>query len=153
VRYIIGRDIVNTNMADQNERVQLEAERHRLLSMIAYHDRPFAGSSRRAPAWFVVVAIAIICGIGISIVAGLLAGQISPSGFLFLVVGLPLLAYILTRNVMVFGMTFSALQSFTLSLGEQPVLALGGRPAGETEVRQRLADCEARIMKLKEGRP
>jgi hypothetical protein len=132
-------------MADQNELAQLEAERHRLLSMIAYHDRPFFGSSGRAPAWFVVVATAIICGIGVSIVAGILAAQISSSGFLFLVVGLPLLAYILTREVMVFGVTFPVIQIATL--------AQGGPPAGEPEVRQRLADCEARIMKLKEGRP
>jgi hypothetical protein len=33
------------------------------------------------------------------------------------------------------------------------VTTVGGRPVGETEAHQRLADCEAQIMKLKEGRP
>jgi hypothetical protein len=148
----IGVDIVSTNMAGQDELAQLEAERDRLLSMIAYHNGPLYRSPGgfRAPAWFVVVAIAIICGIGVSIVAGILAGQISASGVLFLVVGLPLLAYISTRRITMFGTR--------LFVGE--ILALFGgiaapieRPAGELEAHQRLADCEARILKLKEGRP
>jgi hypothetical protein len=130
-------------MADQNELAQLETERDRLLSMIAYHDRP---PSERAPAWFVVVATAIICGIGVMIVAGIVAGQISASGFLLLIVGLPLLAYILLREITMFGLTFHVIQLVTLA-------PEGGRPSGESEARQRLADCDARIMKLKEGRP
>lgn len=134
-------------MTDQDELAQLQAERDRLLSMIAYHDGPFYRTppGSRAPAWFVVIAVAIICAVGISIVAGLFAGQISASGVLFLVVGLPLLAYILTRKVTVFGITFLVADALTW----YPT----GQQAGEPEVRQRLADCEARIMKLKEGRP
>ena len=131
-------------MSVQDELAKLEAERDRLLSMIAYHNRPFLPSGQ-APAWFVVVAAAILCAIGVSLVAGLFAGQIPPSGFLFLVVGLPLLAYILSREITVFGLTFHVLQIFTL--------APGGPPAGEPEARQRLAECQARIMKLKESRP
>jgi hypothetical protein len=149
---LVGTDIVSTNMADQDELAQLEAERDRLQSMIAYHNGPFyrAPPRSRAPAWFVVVAIAIICGIGVSIVAGIFAGQIYASGVLFLVVGFLLLAYISTRKIMVFGTT--------LFVGEMLALLGGGstasvrRPAGELEAHQRLADCEARIMKLKEGR-
>jgi hypothetical protein len=138
---------VSTNLAGQDELAQLEEERDRLLSMIAYHNRPLlrVPALSPAPAWFVVVAIAVICGIGVSIVAGVFAGQISTSGFVFLVVGLPLLAYILSREITVFGLTFHLFQIV--------ILAPGGRPPGEPEVRQRLADCEARIMKLKEGRP
>jgi hypothetical protein len=85
-------------MAGRDELAQLEAERDRLLSMIAYHNRsPFRGpAGSPAPAWFVAVAVAGICGIGFTILAGVFAGQISPSSLLFLVVGLPLLAYILT---------------------------------------------------------
>jgi hypothetical protein len=134
-------------MAGQNELAELEAERDRLLSMITYHNGPFYRTppGSRAPAWFVVAAIAIICGIGVSIVAGIFAGQISASGFLFLVVGLPLLAYILTRKITVFSITFRVGDILTGSPTEQP--------AGEPETRQRLADCEARIVKLKEGRP
>jgi hypothetical protein len=89
-----------TNMTDQDELAQLEAERDRLLSMIAYQNGPFYRTSLkfRAPAWFVVGAIVLICGIGALIVAGLLAGQISASGLVFSVVGLTLLAYILTKD-------------------------------------------------------
>jgi hypothetical protein len=131
-------------MADQNELAQLEAERDRLLSMIAYHNGPSYRTSLGSPAptWLVVGAIAIICLIGVVVVAGVFAGQISASAILFLVVAFPLLAYISTRKITVFGTT--------LFIGE--ILALSvERPAGGPEVRQRLADCEARIVKLKEG--
>ena len=135
-------------MADQNELAQLEAERDRLLSMIAYHNRSlFRGPAGfPAPAWFVVVAVAGICGIGFAILAGIFARQISASSLLFLVVGLPLLAYILTRKIRVFGTS--------LFMGEILGLFLGGSGplAGESQARQRLSDCEARIMELKEGR-
>jgi hypothetical protein len=98
-------------MAGQDDLAELEAERDRLRSMIAYHDRAFFSLPQgRAPAWFVVIAVAIICTIGISIVSGVLAGQISASGFLFLVVGLPLFAYILSREITIFGLTFHAIQ-------------------------------------------
>jgi hypothetical protein len=119
-------------MVDRNELAQLEAERDRLLSMIAYHNGPFyrVFSLPRTPTWFGVAAVAIICAIGLAVIAGVIAGQISASDFLFLVVGLPFLAYILSRLV-------GSVQ----------------RPAGEPEIQQRLADCEARIMNLKEGRP
>ena len=134
-------------MAGRDDLAQLEEERDRLLSMIAYHNRPLlrGPALSPAPAWFVVVAIAVICGIGVSIVAGVIAGQISASAILFLVVGLPLLAYILTRKIAVFGTS--------LFMGEILALFLGGsgRPAGESEACQRLADCEARIMELKGG--
>jgi len=119
-------------MVDRDELAQLEAERDRLQSMIAYHNGPFYRmfSLPRTPAWFGAAAVAIICAIGIAMIAGAFAGQISTSDFLFLVVGLPLLTYILSRLV-----------------GNVE------RPAGEPEAHQRLADCEARFMKLKEGRP
>src|SRR5882762_3073370 len=88
-------------MADQN---QLEAERDRLRSMIACHDDPSIGMLQdRPPVWFVVIAAAAICTIGISLVAGVFVGQISASSLLFLVVALPLLAYIFSRKITVFG--------------------------------------------------
>jgi hypothetical protein len=123
-------------MVEQNELAKLEAERDRLLSMIAYHDGPFYRPFRRmsselqTPTWFFVIAALVICTVGIAMVAAVFAGQISTSEFVFLVVGLPLLTYIMSR--------------LTTGLHE---------PAGEPQVRQRLAECEARIMKLKEGRP
>jgi hypothetical protein len=138
-------------MAGRDELAQLEEERDRLLSMIAYHNRPLfrgpAGSPARA--WFVVVAVAGICGIGFTILAGVFAGQISASSLLFLVVGLPLLAYILTRKITVFGTSLLMGEILGLFLG---VFVTPGRPAGEFQARQRLADCEARIMELKGGR-
>ena len=124
-------------MAGQNELAQLETERDRLLSMIAYHDRRFLRlHSWRAPTWLVV---------GVSLVAGVFAGQISASAILFLVVGLPLFLYISTRKITVFGIP--------LFLGEIIALAPVGQPVGEIQARQRLAECETRILELKEGRP
>jgi hypothetical protein len=136
------------NMADQDRLAQLEAERDRLLSMITYHNGSFYRRSP-VPAWFVVVSIAMICAIGISIVAGILTGQIPASLVLFLIVGLPLLAYILTRKITVFGTTLLMGEILSLFLG---VVTPVGRPVGETEARQRLADCEAQIAKLKGAR-
>jgi hypothetical protein len=49
------------------------------------------------------------------------------------------------------GSRGTALGIVALLLGV--VTPVGGRPVGETEAHQRLADCEARIMRLKEGRP
>jgi uncharacterized membrane protein YphA (DoxX/SURF4 family) len=149
----IGADSVSTDMAGQDELAQLEMERDRLLSMIAYHNDQFDRTRRGfpAPKWFVAVAIAIICGIGISIVAGVLAGQISVPGVLFLVVGLALLAYISTRRITVFGTPFFV--GDILALFGSTVAAPIARPGGEHEAHQRLTDCEARIVKLREGRP
>jgi hypothetical protein len=143
-------DITGTNMADRDELAQLEAERDRLLSMIAYQNGPFYRTSLkfRVPAWFVAIAIAIICGIGALIVAGLLAGQISASGLVFSVVGLALLAYILARRITVFGSSFFS-GEILVPFGDGIVV----RPPGEAEAHRRLAKCEARIMKLKEGHP
>jgi hypothetical protein len=139
-----------TNLAVQ-ELAQLEAERHRLLSMIAYQNRPlFQVPAGRAPAWFVGTAIGIICVIVLSIVAGIFAGQISATDLLFLVlflvVGLPMLGYILTRKITVFGTDWEvgAILTFNPPRVRQP---------GELEAQQRLADCEARIAKLKEDHP
>jgi hypothetical protein len=142
--------MMGTNMADQDELAQLEAERERLLSMIAYQNGPFYQKSLkfRAPSWSVVVAIAIICGIGALIVTGILAGQISGSGLVFSVVGLALVAYILTRRITVFGSPL-LVGEILIPIGDGIVT----RPPGEAEAHQRLAECEARIMKLKEGRP
>jgi hypothetical protein len=76
-------------------------------------------------------------------VAGSFAGQIPASYILIVVVGLPLLVYIFSRRITLFGINFRAGELLALS-SEQI--------AGEPEALQRLADCEARITKLKEGR-
>ena len=139
-------------MTGQNELAQLQAERDQLLSMIAYHNGPFYRTPPRgfrAPAWFVVVVIAVLCGIGVSMVAGIFVGQISGSGILFLVVGLFLLAYISMRRITLFGTPLFVGEILAMFGG---ATLLGRSPAGEPEAFQRLADCEARIAKLKEGR-
>jgi hypothetical protein len=134
-------------MAGQDKLLELEAERDRLLSMIAYHDRPML----RIPPWFYLVAVGMICGIGVLIVAGIFAGQIALSGLIFSVVFLGLAAYISTRKITMFGTTLFAGEILASFGGGVP--APIGRPAGELEAHQRLADCEAHIAKLKEGRP
>jgi hypothetical protein len=134
-------------MTGMEELAQLEAERDRLISMIAYHDRPVLQTPPwfQIPQWSRLVAVGMICGIGVLIVAGIFAGQIALSGLVFSVVFLGLAAYILTRKVTAFGITFRVGDTLT----GWPT----GQPAGEPEARHRLADCEARIMRLKEGRP
>jgi hypothetical protein len=49
-------------MVDRDELAQLEAERDRLQSMIAYHNGPFYRmfSLPRTPAWFGAAAVASI---------------------------------------------------------------------------------------------
>jgi hypothetical protein len=145
-------------MAGQDELSELEAERDRLRAMIAYHNGPFypmrsgcwqsasqpASSGQQTPAWFAIAGIGIVCSIGILMVAGAFAGQIPVSYVLFLVLGLPLLVYISTRRVTLFGIPFRFGQLLALGSSEQI--------AGEPEALQRLADCEARIARLKEGR-
>jgi len=137
-------------MADQDELAQLEAERDRLLSMIAYQNGPFhrLALKFRTPPWSVVVAIAIILVIAALIVAGILAGQISVLGLVFSVVGLALVGYLLTRGITVSSSSLFA-GEILVPFGDGVI----GPVPGEREAHLRLAECEARIMKLKEGRP
>jgi hypothetical protein len=138
---------MGSDRADRNELAQLEAERDRLLSMIAHQNGPFYRLSLkfRMLAWVGVVAVAIIF-----VIAGLMAGtgKISASGLVFSVVGLALLAYILARRMTVFDSPFFA-GEILIPFGDGNVV----RPPGEREAHQRLAECEARIVKLKDGRP
>jgi hypothetical protein len=140
--------MMGTNMADQDELAQLEVERDRLLSMIDYENGPFYRISLkyRMLAWFGVVAVAIIFVIEGLMVAG--AGQISGSSLVFSVVGLALLAYILVRRMTVFDSPFFE-GEILIPFGDGNVV----RRPGEREAHQRLAECEARIVKLKEGHP
>jgi hypothetical protein len=85
-------------MTEQEELAQLEAERDRLLSMIAYHESPYYQKSK-------------------------------PRGM---------------GPVTLFGLKFCVTDVI-----DALWLVPSGPPAGETEVVQRLADCEARIVKLK----
>ena len=130
-------------MANQDELAQLETERDRLQSMIAYHS---GSSSRRprqfqTPSWFLAVAVVLTCGIAASLIAAVFADQLSPWGLIALLAGLTLLAYISSRRVTLFGVTFFVGEVFS----GYPV----GQPVGENEARERLAKCEAEIVKLR----
>ena len=127
----LGTDIM-TSMAGRQGLAQLEAERDRLMAMIAYHQR-----SRFQMEW---VRIGMIFGIVALIVAALFSGQSAPLQVVFAVVFLGLSAYILTTKVTVFGIKILVWQIGTLL---EP---------GAPEAHRRLADCEAQIMKLKEDR-
>ncbi|MGY3623025.1 hypothetical protein [Bradyrhizobium sp. USDA 10063] len=134
----------------RDELAELEAERDRLRSMIAYHECPALDFPQlpQLPLWLRFVLVGIACGIGALIVAGVLAGQISVSFVVFSVVFLALAAYILPLKFSVFG-TSMQIGDLVGFLGTfPPQLATPGEP----EVRQRLSDCEAKIMKLKERR-
>ena len=130
-------------MVNQDELAQLETERDRLQSMIAYHNGSSYGrpSQLRAHGWFVVVAVVLICGVAGSLIAAVFAGQLSPLGPIAVLAGLALLAYILSRRVTLFGVTFF--------LGEVFSGYPTGHPVGENEARERLAKCEAQIVKLR----
>ncbi len=115
--------------------------------MIAYHER-LDMAFPELPLWFRYVLLGISCGIGVFVVAGVLAGQIALSWVIFLVVFLVLTAYISTRKINVFGtsMRIGDLLSFFTLAATHP-------EPGAPEVRQRLSNCEARIMESKERRP
>jgi hypothetical protein len=134
------------SMTDRDELAELEAERDRLRSMIAYYERPEIGFPELPP-WFRYVLLGIACGTGVFVAAGMLTGQIDPSLVIFLVVFLVLTAYISTRKINAFG---TSMRVFDLL----SYLALTTSPApGAPELRQRLSNCESRIMELRERRP
>jgi hypothetical protein len=128
-------------MADHDELTRLETERMRLLSMIAYHNRP------RSPPWLKTAALGLLCGGVIYTVAAIASVQNSASDLILFIGFVGLLGYIFTRKVTVFGSTVSMFALLAQLDSWYPL----GPPAGESETRQRLADCEARIAKLKEG--
>jgi hypothetical protein len=133
----------------QEELFQVEAERDRLLSMIAYHGDPYYSKlPERGEKWLAVLSAALVSGVGIFIIASVTIGQADFSLLLFLAL-LPAfivsLGYVLTRKITAFGLEFW-LGVMVSPLGIWP----SGPPAGEPQVLQRLAECEARIVKLKE---
>ena len=89
-------------MPDRDELADLEAERDRLRSLIAYYERPDIGFPE-LPAWFCHVLLGIAGVIAVLVAAGMLAGQIDPSPIIFTIVFLVLTAYISTRKINAFG--------------------------------------------------
>jgi hypothetical protein len=133
-------------MTDEDELSDLEAERDRLRSLLVYYERPDIGFPE-LPVWFRHVLIGVLCVMAIWVAAEMLAGQIDPALVIFLVVFLSLTAYISTRKINAFGTSmrvFDLLSYLALTTSKTP---------GEPELRQRLLNCESKIMQLRERRP
>ena len=133
-------------MSDQDELAELEAERDRLRSMIALYEHPDIGFPE-LPLWLRRVLMGASCGVATLVAVWMLAGQIDPLLVIFLVVFLVLTAYISTRKINAFG---TSVRVFDL-LSYVTLTTLPGPRAGE--LRQRLSNCESRIMELRERRP
>jgi hypothetical protein len=128
-------------MAGDDELARLEAERARLLSVIAHQRRMV---EQAIPAWFRLVSLAMVAGIGIALAAGLIAGQISFSGIFWSLGIFGLSVFVGTRKISLFGARFYVWE-FIMGDAVLP-------PVGERQPRELLADCEARIAKLRESR-
>jgi hypothetical protein len=129
-----------------DELASLEAERDRLKTLIAYYERPEIGFPE-LPAWFGYVLLGIVGLVGLYVAVEMLAGQIDPSLVIFLVVFLGVTAYIFTRKINAFGATmrvFDLLSHLALIASPTP---------GAPELRDRLSNCERKIMQLRERRP
>jgi hypothetical protein len=133
-------------MTDEDELAELEAERDRLRSMIALYEHPDIGFPE-LPLWLRRVLMGAACGVAALVAIWMLARQIDPSLVIFLIVFLVLTAYISTRKINAFG---TSVRVFDLL----SYLALTASPApGAPELRQRLSNCESKIMQLRERRP
>jgi hypothetical protein len=129
-------------MTERDELADLEAERDRLKTMISYYERPDVGFPE-LPAWFRNVLFGIAILVALVVAAEMLAGQIEPSLVIFLVVFLSLIAYISTRKINAFGTSMRVIDLLSF-------LALNAAPTpGAPELRDRLSNCEARIMQLR----
>jgi hypothetical protein len=138
-----------------DELSRLEAQREQLLSMITEMELE---TENLLPPWFRMVMLFAVAGIGIALVAGLISGQIALSGITWAVVIVGLLLFILSRRVNIGGTRFYVWQSiwplvWGLSLdGSSLPPVFNPQPVSKSEVRDQLAECEARIAKLKEDR-
>jgi hypothetical protein len=133
-------------MTDRDELADLEAERDRLRTMIALYEHPDIGFPELPP-WLRQVLLGAGCGVAVLVAIWMLAGEIDPLLVIFLVVFLSLTAYISTRKINAFG---ASVRIFDLL----SYLALTASPTpGAGELRDRLSNCEARIMQLRERRP
>jgi hypothetical protein len=133
-------------MTDRDELADLEVERDRLRTMIALYEQPDIGFPE-LPLWLRYVLLGAGCAAAALVAVWMLAGQIDPWLVIFLVVFLSLTAYISTRKIDAFG---TSVRIFDLL----SYLALTASPTpGVGVLRDRLSNCEARIMQLRERRP
>src|SRR6202012_1436927 len=132
-------------MSDQDELTELEAERDRLRLLLAYYERPETGFPE-LPVWLRYALLGALCLVAVWLAVEMLTGLVDPALVIFLVVFLSLTAYISTRKINAFG---TSMRIFDLL----SYLALIASPTpGEGELRQRLLNCESKIMQLKERR-
>ena len=133
-------------MTDRDELIELEAERDRLRTMIALYEHPDIGFPELPP-WLRYVLLGASTCVAALVAVWMLAGQIDPLLVIFLVVFLSLTAYISTRKINAFG---TSVRIFDLL----SYLALTASPTpGASELRDRLSNCERKIMQLRERRP
>jgi hypothetical protein len=133
-------------MTDRDELADLEAERDRLRSLIALYERPDIGFPE-LPSWLWYVLLGALCVMAALVAADMLTGQVDPTLVIFSVVFLVLTAYISRRKINAFGTSmriFDLLSYLALTMSPTP---------GEPELRQRLSNCESKIMQLRERRP
>jgi hypothetical protein len=134
-------------MTDRDDELaELEAERDRLRSLIAYYERPDI-SFPELPTWFGYVLVGIVCLVGVYVAVKLLTGQIDAKLVIFPVVFLTLTAYIFTRKINAFGTNmrvFDLLSHLALIASPTP---------GAPELRKRLLNCESKIMEVRGRRP
>jgi hypothetical protein len=132
-------------MIERDELAELENELDRLRALLAFYESPGIGFPA-LPGWFCYVLLGITSVIAALVAAGMLAGQIDPALVIFTVVFLVVTAYISTRKINAFG---EPMRVFDL-LSYVALTTLPG-PRGP-ELRQRLSNCESRIMDLKDRR-
>ena len=107
--------------------------------MLAYEEQKIG------PDWSTLLGYVMVFGIGVMIVESLIDGETTSfRGLALSIVIAGLAAYVLNRKFGMFGTRISLLGV----LAGTPL----GPPSGEAEARQRLADCEAQIVRLKDGR-
>jgi hypothetical protein len=132
------------------ELARLEAQRDRLLDEIANRKRI---TTKPIPLWLRMVMIVLIAGIGFALLAGVLAGQIARSLIVGLIVIVGLSIFVWRLKV---RMPVPLFYFFELVFLMSSALTSNGVPyplqAGKPDARTLLADCEAKISKLKEGR-
>jgi hypothetical protein len=125
-------------MASRDELARLQAERVRLLSMLAYEGQ------KTRPDWSVLLGYVMVFAIGVMIVGSFIDGETTSfRGLALSIVIAGLAAYVLSRKFSMFGTRISLLGA----LAGTPL----GPPSGEAEARQRLADCEAQIVRLRDS--
>ena len=125
---------VSPNFGDNDELSRLEAQRDQLQAVIAQEH----ATSNWTPSGFHVIMLAMIAGFGLLL---FLAEYMSAIGLVWTIVIGGVLVFILTRRVRIFGEPYYIWSlAFTLFAPADP------------NAHDLLADCEAKISKLKDKR-